>query len=86
MIKIININVSHYLEMCYTKGINELSDFEIAVGIIGVYQEELLKVVSSDELVIVENFMNLKNGGTVDFSLMSETLFEWSKKWISETR
>ena len=48
------------------------------------YQEELLKVVSSDELVIVENFMNLKNGGTVDFSLMSETLFDWAKKWIAE--
>ena len=50
------------------------------------YQEELLKVVSSDELVIIENFMNLKNGGTVDFSLMSETLFDWAKKWISENR
>ena len=50
------------------------------------YQEDLLKVVSSDELVIVENFMNLKNGGTVDFSLMSETLFDWAKKWISENR
>ena len=50
------------------------------------YQEELLKVVSSDELVIVENFMNLKNGGTVDFSLMSETLFDWAKKWILENR
>ena len=50
------------------------------------YQEELLKVVSSDELVIVENFMNLKNGGTIDFSLMSETLFDWAKKWISENR
>ncbi len=50
------------------------------------HQEELLKVVSSDELVIVENFMNLKNGGTVDFSLMSETLFNWAKKWISENR
>ena len=49
-------------------------------------QEELLKFVSSDELVIVENFMNLKNGGTVDFSLMSETLFDWAKKWISENR
>lgn len=48
------------------------------------HQEELLKVVSSDELVIVENFMNLKNGGTVDFSLISETLFDWAKKWISE--
>ena len=50
------------------------------------YQEELLKFVSSAELVIVENFMNLKNGGTVDFSLMSETLFDWAKKWISENR
>lgn len=50
------------------------------------HQEELLKVVSSDELVIVENFMNLKNGGTVDFSLISETLFDWAKKWISANR
>ena len=50
------------------------------------YQEELLKVVSSDELMIVENFMNLKNGGTINFSLMSETLFDWAKKWISENR
>ena len=50
------------------------------------HQEELLKVVSPDEQVIVETFMNLKSGGTVDFSLMSETLFEWSKKWISENR
>ena len=48
------------------------------------YQEELLKVVSSDELMIVENFMNLKNGGTINFSLMSETLFDWAKKWIIE--
>ena len=47
-------------------------------------QKELLQVVSSDERVIVETFLNLKNGGTVDFNLMSETLFTWSKKWISE--
>ena len=48
------------------------------------HQKELLQVVSSDEQVIVGIFMNLKNGGTVDFNLMSETLFAWSKKWISE--
>ena len=48
------------------------------------HQKELLQVVSSNEQVIVETFMNLKNGGTVDFNLMSETLFAWSKKWISE--
>ena len=49
-------------------------------------QKDLLQVVSSNEQVIVETFMNLKNGGTVDFNLMSETLFAWSKKWISENR
>ena len=48
------------------------------------HQKELLKVVSSDERVIVETFLNLKNGGAVEFNLMSETLFAWSKKWISE--
>ena len=48
------------------------------------HQKELLKVVSSDERAIVETFMNLKNGGTVDFNLMSETLFTWAKKWIGE--
>ena len=47
-------------------------------------QKDLLQVVSSNEQVIVETFTNLKNGGTVDFNLMSETLFAWSKKWISE--
>ena len=47
-------------------------------------QKDLFQVVSSNEQVIVETFMNLKNGGTVDFNLMSETLFAWSKKWISE--
>ena len=48
------------------------------------HQKDLLPVVSSDERSIVETFLSLKNGGTVDFNLMSETLFAWSKKWISE--
>jgi predicted nucleotidyltransferase len=47
------------------------------------HQKELLRVLSSDEQVIARTFMNLKNGGTVDFNLMSVTLFAWSKKWIS---
>ena len=50
------------------------------------HQKELLQVVSSDERGIVETFLNLKNGGTVDFNLMSEALFAWSKKWILENR
>ena len=48
------------------------------------YQSDLLDIVSTDERVIVEIFLSLKNGGTVDFNSMSEKLFEWSKKWISE--
>ncbi len=49
------------------------------------HQKELLQVVSSDERFIVETFLKLKNGRTVDFKLMSETLFVWSKKWIIES-
>ena len=49
-------------------------------------QKELLPVVSSEERVIVETFLNLKNGGAVAFDRMSETLFAWSKKWISGNR
>ncbi len=48
------------------------------------HQKELLPVAFPDEQVIIETFLNLKKGGTVDFSLMSETLFVWSKKWIAE--
>ena len=48
------------------------------------HQKELLQVVSSDERAIVETFLTLKNGGTVDFNLMSETLFAWSQKRISD--
>ena len=50
------------------------------------HQRELRDVVSTEEMVIVDTFLNLKNGGTVDFNLMSEALFAWSKKWISENR
>ena len=48
------------------------------------HQSELRDVVSADERVIVDTFLNLKNGGTVDFNSMSEVLFIWSKKWTSE--
>ena len=48
------------------------------------HQIELRDVVSTDEMDIVDTFLNLKNGGTVDFTSMSEALFAWSKKWISE--
>ena len=49
------------------------------------HQKELLGVVSSDERVIVETFLNLKNGGAAEFDSMSAALFVWSKKWIGES-
>jgi hypothetical protein len=48
------------------------------------HQKELLGAVSVDERRIIETFLKLKNGGAVDFNLMSETLFAWAKKWIIE--
>ena len=46
--------------------------------------KDLLGVVSSDERAIVEVFVNLKNGGMIDFDLMSNMIFDWTKKWISK--
>ena len=48
------------------------------------HQKDLLSVVSPDERVIVDTFICLKNGGAVDFESMSEALFAWSRKWITE--
>ena len=48
------------------------------------HQEELLTVAMSDEQAIINTFLSLKKGGTVDFIPMSETLFAWSKKWIDK--
>ena len=48
------------------------------------HQRDLLKVVSFDERSIIETFISLKNGDVADFDLMSEKLFNWSKKLISE--
>lgn len=48
------------------------------------HQKDLLGVVSADERKIVETFLNLKNGDTVQFGTMSEFLFAWAKKQITE--
>jgi len=47
-------------------------------------QNDLLRSASPDEQIIVDTALNLKNGESVDFSPMSEALFDWSKKWISK--
>ena len=47
------------------------------------HKEELLVAAVPSERTVVEDFINLKNGGTVDFAQMSEALFEWARKWIA---
>ena len=49
------------------------------------HQKELLLVASSDEQEIVNTFLVLKNGGAVDFSVASEALLAFAKKWITES-
>ena len=48
------------------------------------HQKDLLGVVSADERKIVETFLKLKNGDTAQFGAMSEILFAWAKKQITE--
>ncbi len=45
-------------------------------------QKDLLEVVSENEKIIVETFLHLKKDGTVDFDKMSETLFDWARKYF----
>ena len=48
------------------------------------HQKELLSLAAPDEQAIVNTFMNLKNGNTVEFGAMSKVLFAWAKKQIIE--
>ena len=47
-------------------------------------QEELRIVAAPNEQAIINTFLRLKNGATVDFIPMSDALFAWAKHWISE--
>lgn len=48
--------------------------------------KDLLEFISKEDQIIAETFMDLKNGATVDFEMMSVKLFEWSKKWINKLK
>ena len=50
------------------------------------YQKDLLGVVSADEQKIIETFLKLMNGETVELGKMSEELFAWAKKQIVEKK
>lgn len=47
-------------------------------------QKDLISIVSSNERVIIETFLSLRNGGMIDFHEMSKVLFIWAKKWINK--
>ena len=44
--------------------------------------KDLIPLLSESEKLVAETFFSLKNGGKVNFTQMSETLFEWSKNRI----
>lgn len=46
-------------------------------------QKELLQLLANENKIIAETFMYFKNDGVVDFQNMSETLFNWAKKYIA---
>lgn len=46
------------------------------------HQQDLLGKLLPEEKSILKTFLDLKNGGTVDFREMSEILFAWCRKWI----
>ena len=83
-------NMLHEKSEDILKGLYKSASFvvqAIAFKQTGKYTKQKSKlrdVVSTDERLILDTFSNLKNGGEVDFDLMSEALFFWSKKWILE--
>ena len=45
-------------------------------------QKELLETVSPNERLIIDTFLHMKDGGSIDFYKLSEMLFAWAKSWI----
>ena len=84
-------NMLHEKSEDALKGLYKAASFvvqAVALRQTGKYvkqKRDLLNVVSSDEKIIVENLLRIKDGCDFDFDNMSETLFSWSKKIISDT-
>ena len=45
---------------------------------------ELEQVVNTKEKEIIQTFIELKNGGNINFDEMSQLLFNWTKEWIKK--
>ena len=84
-------NMLHEKSEDALKGLYKAASFvvqAVALRQTGKYvkqKRDLLNVVSSDEKIIVENLLRIKDGCDFDLDNMSETLFSWSKKIISDT-
>lgn len=48
------------------------------------FQKKLRELVSSEEQTIIDTFVALKNGGSVDFDKMSDRLFCWAGRQIQK--
>ena len=49
-------------------------------------QSDLLQIVLPEEQRIVNTFLSLKNGRTIEFDKMSQELFVWAKAWIGKIK
>lgn len=48
-------------------------------------QKDLSELISIDERSIIDTFLSLKNGRSIDFLGLSERLFSWAQKQIKKT-
>ena len=47
-------------------------------------QNDLLQIALPEEQRIINTSIYLKNGGAIDFEIVSQELFAWSKAWINK--
>lgn len=47
-------------------------------------QKDLLEKISSEDRIVIENFLAVKSGSKIDFMEFSETLFDWAKNRINK--
>ena len=84
-------NMLHEKSEDILKGLYKAASFVVQaivfrqIGTYIKYQSQLLQVASVEEQMITETFLKYKNGDPIDFNDASRILFEWSKKWITET-
>ena len=83
-------NMLHEKSENFLKGLYKSASFVVQAiafkqtGKYVKYQKDLLGVVSAEEKLIVDTFLNLKNGEPAELGTMSDILFAWAQKLITE--